>query len=135
MIGIAICTYNRSEHLRRLISEILEKTSADYTLVVCDDGSTDATQQVCEAAHVARIGEKNRGIAWNKNRGLYYLHEKMNCDWVVIIEDDMSITAPGWENSWEAVVLQYGHVNWTPRRTGSFWPSGGANSLITAIGA
>lgn len=111
MFGISICTYNRADHLDRLLFELKEKTTGEYHLVVCDDGSTDATEAVCDKHGVTRLGEANRGVAWNKNRGLYALHEKLRCDWTVIIEDDMSVGKYGWNVAWEHAALEHGHIN------------------------
>lgn len=111
MLGIAITTYNRQTHLDRLISEIIERTTGKYHLVVCDDGSTDETAKVCSKHGIARIGEKNMGIAWNKNRGLYALHEKLKCKATIIIEDDMSIKDQNWNRAWFEAALKFGHIN------------------------
>lgn len=130
MFGIAICTYNRANHLDRLILEIKQKTVGDYKLIVCDDGSVDSTPDVCDRHAVTRIGDSNRGIAWNKNRGLYALHEKLKCDWTVVIEDDMAIVDMNWNEAWEKATMQYGHVNFLNDRDAE----NRRNRMISGIG-
>lgn len=111
MIGIAVTTFNRATHLDRLICEIKRMTVGEFFLVVCDDGSSDDTESVCRKHAVARIGSKNMGISWNKNRGLYALFEIKKCDVVFIIEDDVAIVSHGWNKSWQKAAINYGHVN------------------------
>ncbi|NEO83109.1 MAG: glycosyltransferase [Spirulina sp. SIO3F2] len=45
-VSICIPTYNRSHLLPIAIASVLTQTDADWELLVCDDGSTDATPEV-----------------------------------------------------------------------------------------
>jgi len=51
------------------------------------------------------------GIAWNKNRALFLLSAILNCDVVILLEDDSSPMEDGWERDWMAAAARWGHAN------------------------
>jgi hypothetical protein len=51
------------------------------------------------------------GIAWNKNRALYFLSEMLGCETVILLEDDTQPSKPGWEDAWIAAGRFWGHAN------------------------
>lgn len=113
--GIAIINYNRSNLLETLITKI--KDSMQYhcaDLIVADDGSRDDSASVCRRHGVRRIGSKNMGIAWNKNRGLYWFMHHSDCDNIIPIENDCLIESPYWISTWSEAVIKWGHVNCLP---------------------
>jgi hypothetical protein len=109
--GIAITTFNRRKLLMDLIAELKKLTQTPFELVVCDDGSQDDTVEVLRQSGITVIGGTNRGIAWNKNRGLYYLINVVRCDVVLLIDDDVMPICAGWERPWIEATCRYGHVN------------------------
>jgi hypothetical protein len=110
--GIAITTFNRKDMLVRLVDALRRLTVAPFDLVVCDDGSSDGTGAAMAALGVKTIGVTNRGIAWNKNRGLYYLLNVKHCDVVLLLDDDIIPVNQGWEAAWIDAAWRYGHVNY-----------------------
>jgi len=70
MISIIICTYNRASMLHRLLHSLAGQTLAadDFEVIVVDDGSTDSTADVCNAA--VKDMPNLRYIPTGKNRGL-----------------------------------------------------------------
>ena len=110
-LGIAVVTYNRALILQNTINKILENTDCDFEFVIADDGSTDATQSIIQAAGIACIAGKNRGIAWNKNRALFHLLEKKCCDVIILLEDDSYPDLAGWQQSWIEAAQRHGHAN------------------------
>ncbi len=110
-LGIAISTFNRRPMLLGLIDALQAQTSRDFDLVVCDDGSTDNTVAALRARGVPVIAGANRGIAWNKNRGLFYLREILGCDVILLLDDDVLPVRQGWERDWIAAVRKFGHIN------------------------
>jgi glycosyltransferase involved in cell wall biosynthesis len=48
-ISVAMCTYNGGKFLAEQLSSIREQTKLPHELVICDDGSTDATQRIVHA--------------------------------------------------------------------------------------
>ncbi|MDE1905609.1 MAG: glycosyltransferase family 2 protein [Rhodospirillales bacterium] len=110
-LGIAITTYNRREVILAQIAAIRAMTISPFVLVVCDDGSTDGTIEALGAAGETVLGGDNRGIAWNKNRGIFYLLNIARCDVVLLIDDDVLPRQQGWEVAWVEAAWRHGHVN------------------------
>ncbi|GBQ66428.1 hypothetical protein AA103196_1393 [Ameyamaea chiangmaiensis NBRC 103196] len=114
-LGIGIPTYNRSGLLRQTLAAVRALTSVTPTIFVADDGSQDDTASVLASEQgLSYVSAPNRGIAWNKNRALFYLKEVARCDIIILIEDDVVPTAWGWERDWMLASLLYGHVNFAP---------------------
>lgn len=110
-LGIAITTFNRRAHVLSQVAAIRALTGGSYELVICDDGSADGTTEALRRQGELVIGGVNRGIAWNKNRGLYYLLHVVRCDVVLLLDDDIVPVTPGWEREWVIAAWRYGHVN------------------------
>lgn len=79
-ISVALGTYNGEAFLEQQLESLARQTRAPYELVVCDDGSTDATVAIVEAfaersAFPVRlfVNEANRGFAEN------FLHTASLC--------------------------------------------------------
>lgn len=111
-LGIAITTFNRAEHLLKQINFIRQFSLGEYELVVCDDGSTDNTVEMLEQADVSYISSGNKGIAWNKNRGLYYLANYTSCDVFLLLDDDILPCMYGWDVEWCKGAQLHGHINY-----------------------
>ena len=89
-------------------------TSVDYALVIGDDGSTDGTAEMLAETRIPTVFGRNKGIAWNKNRGLYHLMNFTDADILVLMDDDVLPQAYGWEQEWIAASLAFGHINYVP---------------------
>lgn len=48
MISVAMCTYNGGRYLQQQLSSIAQQTLPPHELVICDDGSDDATEEIVE---------------------------------------------------------------------------------------
>ena len=110
-LGIAITTFNRCETLCNLLKTIKELTIQDYTVVVCDDGSTDDSVRKARDLGAIVVTGENRGIAWNKNRGIYYLVNYSDVSTIVLLDDDVVPEIYGWDQEWIQATHLYGHVN------------------------
>ena len=72
-MSIGLPVYNGERHLREALDSILAQTFHDFEIVISDNGSTDATEQICReyATRDSRIryhrSAVNRGAAWNYN--------------------------------------------------------------------
>ena len=110
-LGIGVTTFNRCRKLEMCVSRLQEFTSHPFHLAVADDGSTDQTASVCAQREILSVTGKNMGIAWNKNRALFFLHQILECDVIILIEDDCYPNESGWEREWMAGAEKWGHVN------------------------
>ena len=113
-VGIGITTFNRADMLRRTVEAVRAHTRHAHILFVADDGSTDGTVAMLEAMRVPHLAAPNRGIAWNKNRALFYLSQVHHCDVVILLEDDTYPNADGWERVWIEAAIRHGHINLYP---------------------
>ena len=89
MVSIVLVTYNRAARLRLSIQDILNQTFKDFELIICDDCSTDSTEEVCREFEKRdpRIKyfrhPQNIQMPANCNFGV----EKANADYVAILHD------------------------------------------------
>jgi GT2 family glycosyltransferase len=110
-IGIGIITYNRKDVLIETLARVRAHTKEPHLLVVADDGSADGTDEAVRSQNVSLVTGRNMGIAWNKNRALFFLHALARCDVVLLLEDDTYPTEDGWEHDWVAASQRWGHAN------------------------
>jgi GT2 family glycosyltransferase len=110
-IGIGIITCNRKDVLAATLARVRAHTAMPYELAVADDGSTDGTAEMVRAQNITLVTGRNMGIAWNKNRALFLLGAVMQCDAVILLEDDSFPTSDGWHHEWMQAALRWGHVN------------------------
>ena len=45
-ISVAMCTFNGSRYLEEQLGSVAQQSLSPFELVVCDDGSTDATVEI-----------------------------------------------------------------------------------------
>lgn len=73
-VSIGMPVYNGDRFLKEALDSILAQTFRDFELIISDNGSTDRTQEICNAyaAGDHRIqyyrNEQNLGASWNQNR-------------------------------------------------------------------
>jgi glycosyltransferase involved in cell wall biosynthesis len=73
-LSIGVPVYNGQRFLRATIDSLLAQTYADFELIICDNCSTDNTEQICRdyVARDSRVryfrNERNLGPAPNYNR-------------------------------------------------------------------
>ncbi len=72
LISVIIPTYNRAAFLREAVASVWAQTETDFELLIVDDGSTDATPQICAAwgAQVRYLRQPRRGVSASRNHGL-----------------------------------------------------------------
>jgi glycosyltransferase involved in cell wall biosynthesis len=110
-LGIGVTTFNRCRKLETCISQLQRLTSQPFSLVIADDGSIDGTVAMCTQQQIACVTGENMGIAWNKNRALFFLHRILECDVIILIEDDSYPNNLGWEADWMEGAQKWGQVN------------------------
>ena len=96
-VSIIIPTYNRAYCLGNAIQSALNQTYKDFELIVCDDCSTDNTEEVVKSFKDTRIiysrNESNCGLPVNRNRGLALSKSPLVLFW----EDDLLFKEDGLE--------------------------------------
>jgi glycosyltransferase involved in cell wall biosynthesis len=113
-LGIGVITYNRLEQVRRCVEAIRSLTRTPYHLVIADDGSEDGTAAWARESGLPVVTGRNRGVAWNKNRALYWLMHRTRCEKLLLIEDDIYPVRPGWEQGWLEALDRFPHLNLSP---------------------
>ena len=74
LVSIGIPTYQRAKTLDRAVESALAQSYANIEIVICDDGSNDATEIICRdlSRRDARVrylrSPANLGLAANHNR-------------------------------------------------------------------
>lgn len=72
-VSVGLPVYNGQPYLEEALESVLSQTYGDFELVISDNASTDATEEICRerAGTDERIRylryERNRGAAWNFN--------------------------------------------------------------------
>jgi glycosyltransferase involved in cell wall biosynthesis len=73
-VGVGLPVFNGAKYIAEAIESLLAQTFSDFELVISDNASTDATEEICRdfASRDSRIRyfrePRNRGAAWNFNR-------------------------------------------------------------------
>ena len=75
MVSVIVPVYNAEQTLRRCVASILEQQFTDLELLLVDDGSTDASGEICDefAARDARVTvlhQENAGVSAARNHAL-----------------------------------------------------------------
>jgi glycosyltransferase involved in cell wall biosynthesis len=110
-LGIGVTTFNRRRKLETCISQLQKLTSQPFSLAVADDGSNDGTVAMCARQQIVCLTGENMGIAWNKNRALVFLHLILECDVIILLEDDSYPNNLDWQADWIEGAQKWGHVN------------------------
>lgn len=92
MVSVIVPVYNAEQTLRRCVTSILEQQFTDLELLLVDDGSTDASGEICDefAARDARVTvlhQENAGVSAARNHALdqangTYLQFLDSDDWI-----------------------------------------------------
>jgi glycosyltransferase involved in cell wall biosynthesis len=90
---IQLCTYNRAHLLERVLDGCFEQTvsSDEYEVVLVNDGSTDATSEVIQAARrraacaFTVVDQANAGLARARNVGI----ARARGERIIFIDDDV----------------------------------------------
>ncbi len=76
LVSVGVPTYNGARYLQETLDSLLAQDLEDFELIISDNGSTDATEEICRevAGRDARVRyervAENRGAGWNYNNVL-----------------------------------------------------------------
>ena len=92
MVSIIVPVYNAEQYLRRCVDSILNQEYTDFELLLVNDGSTDASGEICEEygdkdPRVIVIQKENTGVSDSRNQALdrargKYLQFLDSDDWI-----------------------------------------------------
>jgi len=94
LVSICIPTYNGESFLKECLDSCVSQTFDDYEIIICDDGSQDATikitEQYAKSNNKIRFfkNEKNLGLVANWNKCIEYAKGK----WIKFVFQDDYIT-------------------------------------------
>lgn len=69
-LSVVVCTYNEERRIGRCLRSFQDTDYPDLEVIVCDDGSTDGTVELCRAFPVRLLEFPHRGLAAARNAGI-----------------------------------------------------------------
>ena len=70
-VSVIICAYNAERTMDRCLASVERLNYPNYEVIVVNDGSTDATREICERYDRVRlINQENKGLSAARNVGL-----------------------------------------------------------------
>lgn len=105
LISIVIPTYNRAAYLKRALDSVLTQTFKLWECIVCDDGSTDETEELVHGKSLSdsrfRLvkGERFGLPAGPRNRGI----KEAKGEWIAFLDDDDLWHPLKLERQWEMI--------------------------------
>ena len=92
-VSIIVPVYNAQEYLKRCVDSILSQDYRDFELLLMDDGSKDASGEICDAyaqqdGRVRVVHKENTGVSDTRNQALElargtFLQFLDSDDWIV----------------------------------------------------
>lgn len=111
-VGIGLCTYNRPDKALQTAKAIKETTQGVNLICSIDGGdfSKYNLEEFIKLGYEVIVGG-NQGVVRNKNRIINYLQ---NCDFIFIIEDDLTPLKFGWVERYIKALQTtgYEHINY-----------------------
>lgn len=91
--SVIIPAYNAESTIAQCVASLMAQTLADWECIIVDDGSSDATPELCEqlAANDRRIHvhhTSNHGVAAARNRGM----QLAMGEWLIFVDADDSLS-------------------------------------------
>ena len=114
-VGVIIPAYNCDRYIVQAVESVLAQQDCQYEIIVIDDGSTDATEQVLEPYkdRIRYIKQENQGVAAARNHGIavaradlisfldaddYFLPGKLARQAEILLKrSDLGIVHSGWQ--------------------------------------
>ncbi|TAF04862.1 MAG: glycosyltransferase family 2 protein [Nostocales cyanobacterium] len=91
-VSVCIPTYNRANLLPYAVSSVLNQSYTDFELIICDDGSTDNTNEVVSKWDDPRIRYIRQAVNGGRSRNMRSGFEAATGDYFIKFDDDDAIT-------------------------------------------
>lgn len=106
-ISIVIPVYNSERFLERCIKSILDQTFTNWELILVDDGSTDASGDICDTIsknydQIYVIHQQNQGYSGARNAGL----ELVSGDYVTFVDSDDWLERDALETLYKGIIAE-----------------------------
>lgn len=74
-LSVIVPVYNVEPYLRRCVDSLLKQTYDDLEIILIDDGSTDASSDICKEyaaqyGNICFVRQENAGVSAARNRGM-----------------------------------------------------------------
>jgi glucosyl-dolichyl phosphate glucuronosyltransferase len=109
VITVCICTYNRSESLRRTLDSLARQNNTNLdtieVLVVdnnCSDDTMDVVQTFRERLPIRRVTENRQGLAHARNRAVAEFRGGL----LLFTDDDVRL-GPGWLAAYQDAICRF----------------------------
>ena len=86
-ISVIVPVYNVEKYLNRCVESIINQTYKNLEIILIDDGSTDASSQMCDAYEDNRIvviHKENEGLGLSRNVGI----SKATGEYILFVDSD-----------------------------------------------
>jgi O-antigen biosynthesis protein len=83
-ISVVVCSYNGAKTIRDTMEGLKKLDYPDFEVIVINDGSNDATQEIVSDYNVKLISTKNGGLSRARNRGI----DEATGEIIAYIDDD-----------------------------------------------
>ena len=95
-VSIIVPIYNVAEFLKRGLDSVLSQSFQDFELILVDDGSTDASGEICDEyvaldSRIQVIHKENGGVSSARNAGL----DVATGEWVYCMDPDDELMPDG----------------------------------------
>lgn len=123
IVSFIIPAYNVESYIEKCIDSIINQKTNEWELILVDDGSTDATAEICDTyaqrdERIRVIRQKNAGSAVARNSGL----DIAKGEWIAFIDGDDWIEGnffetlqPYMEQDYDFIMYSYHEVRGTDR--------------------
>jgi glycosyltransferase involved in cell wall biosynthesis len=91
-VTVCIPTYNRANFLIYSINSVLQQSYKDFELIICDDGSTDNTQEVVRQCKDTRIRYIRHPENIGRSRNMRSGFEAARGEYFIKFDDDDGLT-------------------------------------------
>lgn len=125
MISVCICTYNRSESLRRTLESIASQINVDsdpLEVLIVDNNCTDDTDQIVDTFRVRLpvrlVAERRQGLAHARNRAV----TEFRGDVLLFTDDDVRL-GNGWLAAYQDAIRRFPDAGYFGGRILPEWDS------------
>jgi len=91
-VSVCIPTYNRAHYLVYAVESVLNQSYSDFELVICDDASTDNTQEIVSQWNDSRINYIRQAENVRRSRNMRSGFQVAKGDYFIKFDDDDALT-------------------------------------------